>query len=430
MTSLDAQNIDRNHIWHPFDAIDTPENIIIESAEGICLHTIDGRSIIDGIGSWWVNIHGHCHPKLVAALQHQVARLDHVIFSGFSHKPAIDFTAKLLQAFEHKFDKIFYSDNGSTATEVALKMAFQYWYNQGKSRTKVLAFEGAYHGDTFGAMAAGERSKFNEPFFPFLFDVTFVPLPNGENDKIIEDQVKALLETEQYASFIFEPLVLGAAGMKIYQPQVLDKLVQLCAQYGTITIADEVFTGFYRTGKLLASNYLSNSPDIVCLSKAITGGFMPLGATVCKGFIFDAFTNKDVYKTFFHGHSYTGNPLALALANASLDLLLEQNTLSNIQVICTMQCNFAEQLNLHFDFVNAQSLGTILSIEINNTASKGYFSNLKETIYNYFLSRNILLRPLGNILYFLPMYCFDIDQLNLVYSEIENFLITQKKSQN
>lgn len=418
------QDADKAYIWHPFDAIDTPENIAIEQAEGIYLYTPEGRSIIDAIGSWWVNLHGHCHPKLVKALQEQVQNLEHVIFSGFTHKPATDFAQRLMEATQHNYSKIFFSDNGSTATEVALKMAFQYWHNRGLVKTKVLALEGAYHGDTFGAMSAGERSKFNEPFFPFLFEVEFINVIDISNVESFLQDVSQKLSSGQYASFIFEPLVQGAAGMRIYDAKLLDQLLSICKQYEVITIADEVFTGFYRTGKLLASNHLQKNPDIVCLSKGITGGFMPLGATLCKSFIYEAFQSDDVYKTFFHGHSYTGNPLALALANASLELLLEPNTQQQIQALTQQQAGFSLKLSQKHAHIRCATLGTILSIEIVNTVSKGYFSSLKEQIYHYFLERDILLRPLGNVIYFLPMYCFTTSEMALVHDAIDQFLET------
>lgn len=421
MTNSLDKNIDHKHIWHPFDAIDTPENLFITHAQGIYLHTDDGRKIIDAIGSWWVNLHGHCHPTLVAALKEQANQLEHVIFSGFTHQPAIDFTREFLKATQYPYDKIFFSDNGSTATEVAIKMAFQYWYNQGKARTKLLAFEGAYHGDTFGAMAAGDRSSFNKPFFPFLFEVTFIPLPSDETIEMLLSKLETQFATEEFAGFIFEPLIQGAAGMRIYKAKHLERIIQLCQKYQVITIADEVFTGFYRTGKLLATEHMHTAPDIVCLSKGITGGFMPLGATVCKEYIYSAFASTDVYKTFFHGHSYTGNPLALALAYASLKLLLEHNTQIQIQKISTLQANFSAQLLQKHKHIRCNSLGTILSIEI-ISSDQGYFSNLKETIYHHFLSRGILLRPLGNILYFLPMYCFTETEIRSVHASIDSFL--------
>lgn len=413
---------DKSYIWHPFDAISTPENIHIQKAEGIYLYTPEGRKIVDAIGSWWVNLHGHCHPKLVKVLQAQAEQLEHVIFSGFTHSPALEFADKFMEASHQVYSKIFFSDNGSTATEVALKMAFQYWHNKGVPKTKVLALEGAYHGDTFGAMAAGERSKFNEPFFPYLFEVDFISVVDIADKDALLATVAQKLSTGTYASFIFEPLVQGAAGMRMYEASLLDQLLQLCQQHQVITIADEVFTGFYRTGKLLASHHLNNSPDIVCLSKGITGGFMPLGATLCKAFIHEAFISNDVYKTFFHGHSYTGNPLALALATASLELLLESQTQHNIVQITQLQAAFAQQLKSKYAHIKCQTLGTILSLEILDTKSKGYFSELKEEIYHYFLEHNILLRPLGNVIYFLPMYCFTNSEISSIHDAIDSFL--------
>ncbi|MFN8437241.1 MAG: adenosylmethionine--8-amino-7-oxononanoate transaminase [Cytophagales bacterium] len=421
-----ALSTDNQHIWHPFDAIDVPENILVTHAKGIYLYTHTQQKIIDAIGSWWVNIHGHSHPELVEALTSQIKELDHVIFSGFTHLPAVNFTDLLLKTLDKNiYNKVFYSDNGSTSTEVALKMAIQYWHNLNRPRYKILALEGAYHGDTFGAMAAGDRSKFNEPFFPFLFEVDYLPFPNSDNEIQVIELAKNKLYYKEYAAFICEPLVQGAAGMRMYNPSFLQKIWEICNQTSTITIADEVFTGFYRTGKFLASDHVNSlRPDIICLSKAITGGLLPLGATVCKNYIFEAFQSKDVYKTFFHGHSYTGNPLALALAYKSLEILLNQETQNNIEMICMAHNKFCLELNNKYNHIHTRLLGTILAIEIKDK-SVGYFSNLKEEIYNYFLNKNILLRPLGNVIYFLPMYIFSIEQLKYVYLEIENYIISK-----
>jgi len=309
---------DKAHIWHPFTPlIGSGDPLVIQSAKGVYLHTEDGRKIIDAVSSWWVNIHGHANEHIAEALSHQARQLEHVIFAGFTHPPAIQLAENLLKILPENQSKIFFSDNGSTSVEVALKMAFQYWHNQGIKREKVIAFEGGYHGDTFGAMSVGGRSSFFNAFNSFLFDVEFIPFPEkGREEKTIEC-FKRLVNQGDVASFIFEPLLQGSAGMRMYSAEVLDELLSLAQQKEVICIADEVLTGFGRTGKYFANDHLKNKADIFCLSKGLTGGTMALGVTSCTEKIVDAFRSEDPQKTFFHSHSFTANPLACAAANAS-----------------------------------------------------------------------------------------------------------------
>lgn len=414
------EQFDTDHVWHPFDVLHA-NNILIESAAGVYLHTADGRKIIDAVSSWWVNIHGHAQPDIAKAIYDQAQKLEHVIFSGFTHSPAISLAETLLKILPFSFDQIFYSDNGSTSVEVALKLALQYWYNQDKEKTKIVALEGAYHGDTFGAMALGERSVFTRPFQKFLFDVEFLPLHTGSTQDCIE-KFEAIASRGHVAAFIYEPLIQGAAGMVIYDASTLNSLLEIAQKYNILCIADEVMTGFGRTGKLFASEYLALPPDIMCLSKGITGGFMPLGATAINSKVTAQFTSTDKEKRFYHGHSYTANPLSCAAANASMKLLLAEQCQQQIQFITESHAHFLQQIKSHPKIASAKSLGTIISIELKVDGGTSYFSNKRNYFYQFFLDRNILLRPLGNVIYVLPPYIINKSELNKIYGAIAELL--------
>lgn len=415
MSHQQLQALDKAHVWHPFDLIKLEANVLIESGKGAWVYDHAGKAYLDAISSWWVNLHGHAHPELVEVLHKQAALLEHVIFAGFTHKPAIELASKLLPLIGQNHTRAFFSDNGSTAVEVAVKMAFQYWYNLKQQKTKIIAIEGAYHGDTFGAMSVGGKSPFNAPFAPFLFDVNYIPFPESEATVA---KFKALALQNDVAAFIYEPLIQGSAGMRMYTPGTLDQLLSIAKEHQIICIADEVMTGFGRTGKLLASHYCENAPDIICLSKGITGGFMPLGLTTTTEEIHQAFVSEDVYKVFFHGHSYTGNPLACALACKSLELLVSESCQTQIAMI-TMSHQAFIQRNAASKHT-FRTRGTILAIELHTGEQTSYFSNIRDRLYFYFLEKGIILRPLGNIIYILPPYCITEAELKLVYSAIED----------
>lgn len=430
---------DQTYIWHPFTSLVGSEPAIpIVKAEGIYLYTEDGRRIIDAISSWWVNLHGHSHPYIAQAIFEQAQTLEHVIFAGFTHHPATKLAERLLSILPNNQSKVFFSDDGSTACEVAIKMALQYWYNLGiYYRTEIIALQGAYHGDTFGGMSVAERNLFNKPFLEKLFDVHFLPFPacyqvaccagkrNIHQCKTVKQTLQAmesLAQTGKIAAFIYEPLVQGAAGMRMYSPEILDELISIAHKHEIICIADEVMTGFGRTGKLFASDYCTNKPDIMCLSKGITGGVMPLGVTTCTEKIISAFRSKEKDKTFYHGHSYTANPLACAAANASLDLLLQQETMQSIHRITEMHLYFERQIKPNSAVANVRTLGTILAIELKSKEATSYFNTIAKKVYDYFLQKNLLLRPLGNVLYIMPPYCITENELKLIYTHIEEFL--------
>lgn len=412
---------DKAVIWHPYTQMKTAlPHVPIVRGEGACLYGEDGKRYIDAVSSWWVNIHGHANPYISKKVAEQLTKLEHVIFAGFTHPTAVELAERLLAILPSNQKKAFYSDNGSTAIEVAIKMCLQYWHNQDKPRTKMLAFKNAYHGDTFGAMAVSGRSAFTAAFDSLLFEVEFIDLPTADNIKALKSRISYL--RSELACFIFEPLVQGTAGMVMYDAEYLDELLAHCKQEHVLTIADEVFTGFGRTGKLFACDYLSQQPDIMCFSKGLTGGTMALGLTTCTDEIYNAFLSDDKLKTLFHGHSYTANPVACSAALASLDITLDVSTMQNIKRIESLHSSFAEKIKHHPKIKTTRQTGTILAMEWETGSNTSYFSSLRDRLYSYFLNAGIILRPLGNIIYILPPYCITNDELNYIYSKIEQAL--------
>lgn len=422
---------DLQYIWHPYTPMKLAAAPIgIVKGEGTYLIDEAGNRYLDAIASWWTNLHGHAHPHMATQIAKQVATLEHVIFAGFTHPAAVQLAERLLALLPNNQQKVFYSDNGSTAVEVALKMAFQYWHNQGKTKTKIIAFENAYHGDTFGAMSVSGRGAFTQPFSPFLFDVLFIPLPQAEKEAESIAMLEKYVQDDTVAAFIYEPLVQGTAGMQMYSPALLDRLMQLCQNKGILCIADEVMTGFGRTGKLFASHYLQQKPDMVCLSKGLTGGAMAFGVTTATEAIFEHFWTDDRLKTLFHGHSYTANPLACAAGLASLDILLSEQGLPNIERIAQKHQAIIPILQKQPHLQNIRQQGTILAVDVVVEEGNSYFSHIRDTLYQFFINHQILLRPLGNILYILPPYCISNEDLDRIYDAIiavGDYLKTHKK---
>jgi adenosylmethionine-8-amino-7-oxononanoate aminotransferase len=415
-------NRDQHVIWHPYTQMkDAQAPIPIVRGEGVYLFDENGNKLIDAVSSWWVNIHGHANPHIAKKVSAQLNQLEHVIFAGFTHEPAVSLAERLLPLLPGKQEKIFYSDNGSTAVEVALKMCLQYWHNNGfLNKKKVLAFKDAYHGDTFGAMSVSGRSIFTDSFKDMLFDVEFIDLPTKNNISDLKSHISALSST--LACFIFEPLVLGAGGMQMYEAQYLDELLASCAAGDVLTIADEVMTGFGRTGTYFACEQLKNHPDIFCLSKGLTGGTMPMGVTSCNAKIFEAFFSDDRLKTLYHGHSFTANPVACAASLASLDLLLEEKTLANIKRIAARHTKFAQSISGNPKLRTIRQTGTIIALEWETGDHTSYLSTWRDKLYNFFLKKGIILRPLGNIIYILPPYVISDDDLSYIYQTIEQAL--------
>lgn len=412
--------IDQEIIWHPYTQMKTAGlPIAVVSAKDATIQTEDQGEFIDAISSWWVTNHGHGHPYLAKKIYEQILNLEHVIFAGFTHGPAVTLGQRLLKHLPKNQSKFFFTDNGSTAVEVGLKMAIQYFHNQDLKRQKIVALENAYHGDTFGAMAVGGSVFFDGPFGDYLFSVDLIPTPVKGKEQEALATLERIIKEEAPAAFIFEPLVQGAGGMLMYSPEVLDQMIALCKKHDVITVADEVMTGFGRTGKFFASNYLKEQPDILAFSKGLTGGVLPMAITSCSDKIYNAFLSDDKSKTFYHGHSYTGNPVGCAAALASLDLMEQEETWVKIDRIVRQHKQFAAKIADHPGINEVRQQGTILAIEVKTNESSSYFNTIRDQLNQCFMEEKVLLRPLGNIVYILPPFCITEAQLNRVYFVIE-----------
>jgi adenosylmethionine-8-amino-7-oxononanoate aminotransferase len=432
MGEVEAMSIvdkDQQHIWHPFSQEQTaPLPLPVAGASKASLFLEDGREILDLASSWWVNVHGHCHPAIAQALAQQARTLEHVIFNGFTHAPAANLAEALVHALPRPLDRVFYSDNGSTAVEAGLKMAFQGWRNRGeRRRTLFLAFEGAYHGDTFGAMSVGRSSGFYGPFEDVLLKVRFTPFAQTWlNDEGVEEreasalaELDAILERDgqRLAGFIAEPLVQGASGMRMCRPEFLRAVCQRVAAQGIPVILDEVMTGFGRTGTLFALEQAQVVPDIVCLSKGITGGFLPLAATVASTAIYESFLGQDFSTAFAHGHSYTANPLGCAAGLASLALFQSEQTLARIAAIRQANLGWLGELAALPGVTRPRALGSIAAVNLGceGHGEGDYHSSLGPVLKARFLEQGLLVRPLGNVVYLMPPACITPEELALAH---------------
>lgn len=414
------QEKDLQNIWHPYTQMKTFSNpIALVKGKGAHLFDEDGNQYIDAISSWWVNTHGHCHPHIAQKIAEQATTLEHSLFAGFTHKAGVELSEKLLDILPDNQKKIFFSDNGSTAVEIAIKMAIQYFRNLGKPRTRIIALADAFHGETFGTMSVGGESVYNEHFRDFLFKVDRIPVPVPGKEKEALAAMDALLENaDEYCCFIFEPLVLGAAGMLMYSPEVLDALIRKCQAKGVLTIADEVMTGFGRTGQYFAVDHVAHKPDLMCLSKGLTGGFLPMAITSCSQQVFDNFLADDNSKTFFHGHSFTANPLGCAASIASIELLTAQECRQQLDDLEAAHRSFAEQLKAHPKVENVRVTGTILAFDVIGAATNETYGALREQLYAFYMSHRLLLRPLGSTVYVLPPYCIEKADLETIYTTL------------
>jgi adenosylmethionine-8-amino-7-oxononanoate aminotransferase len=418
-------------IWHPFSnaALDPPP-IFVERAEGVWLHTRDGRKIIDAISSWWVNIHGHANPRIAAAIAEQAKRLEHVILAGFTQGAAEELAERLRKWISPELTHLFFSDDGSTAVEVALKMAVQHFSNQGRPEKKeIVALAHGYHGDTAGAMSVSDESPFTEAFGSMRYPVHRVhsaycyrcPVGLKRESCHIEcaGQLESLLAErgERIAAVIVEPLLQGAGGMIVHPVEFLQKVRALCTKHDVLLIADEVLTGFGRTGKMFACDLAGVVPDLMCLSKGITGGFLPMGVTLCTDRVQEAFHSENRMHTFYHGHSYTGNALACAAANASLQIFDEEPVFERIATIARIHGERLARLREMHQVGDARQIGTVGAIEL-GTEDAGYLSAMRPKLYGFFLERGVLLRPLGNVVYVLPPYVISASELQQVYDVI------------
>ena len=423
--TLNLTERDRAVIWHPYTPMKLRPNALgIVRGEGVHLYDEHGKAYIDAVSSWWVNLHGHSHPQIAQAIYQQAQKLAHCMFANLTHEPAVQLAERLLAITPGEMRHVFYSDNGSCATEIAIKMALQAFTNRAQPRRTIVALADGYHGDTFGAMSASGRGLFTEPFDDKLFNVAFIPAPTRERAAESLAALQKILANGDVAALIVEPLVQGAAGMQMHNADALSQLFAAAKAAGAYVIADEVMTGFGRTGTLFACNQLSVAPDMICLSKGLTGGTLPMAVTLCTDAVYDAFYSDDVRHALYHGHSYTANPIACAAALASLDLLLTDECAQARAMIADAHHAFADEMTTHAKIENVRTCGTILAMTIRTSSGSHYLSQERDRIYHYFLNRGVLLRPIGNVLYLIPPYCISAAQLQQIYAHIRDFLQT------
>jgi adenosylmethionine---8-amino-7-oxononanoate aminotransferase len=414
---------DQLYHWHPYTQHKTTGLLpAIVRGEEVLLWDENGKEYIDAIASWWVNPYGHSNKFIADAIYEQLTTLEHVLFGGFTNKPAVLLSEQLMKILPSNQKKIFFSDNGSTAVEVALKAALQFFYNKNEKRTTVIAFEDAFHGDTFGAMASSGITFFTEAFQGSLIDVIRIPVPTEGNENKSKEALQKVIQSNACAAFIFEPLVQGAAGMVMYAPEILDELIAICKENQVFTIADEVMTGFGKTGKTFACDYLTQQPDMMCLSKALTGGTIPMAITTFTKEIFDGFYDDDTNKALFHGHTFTANPTGCAAALASLQLLQSASIQHDIKRIHQSHLGFQTKIKSHPKVKTTRVLGVIFALEIITDSPAEYYGSLRNKLYNFFIENGIILRPVGNIVYILPPYIISQNQLEKVYQVVENAL--------
>lgn len=408
---------DKKYIWHPLTQHKIHPNMLgIVKAKGAILTDEDGNDYIDGIASWYTAMFGHCNPAITTKVAAQMQRLDQVVFSGFTHEPAVRLSEALMAILPQNQAKLFFSDNGSTATEIGIKMALQYFFNKGEQRPVMLAFENGFHGDTFGAMSVSGLSVYNGPFEDFFIQVERVPVPGDDTIEEILRTLETRLKRNDVAGFIYEPLVQGAAAMKMYLPEHLERILQVLKRYGVITIADEVMTGFGKTGKNFASDHVATKPDILCLSKALTAGLLPMAITSCTQKIYDAFYSDEIAKGFFHGHTYTANPLACTAALAALELLQTEETQNNIQRIIRSHQEFNEVVKNHPKIAKTRQCGIIYAMDMSIKMDR--YGDLRDRLFNHFMKHGVFLRPLGNTIYILPPYITTDAQLQKIYRAV------------
>ncbi len=412
-----ARTID-SPVWHPFTQHAVMGEVPrIVRAEGAWLEGDDGCRYLDAISSWWVTTHGHGHPRIKAAIREQVDKLDQVIFAGLTHEPAEAVARGLVRLAPAGIAHVFFSDSGSTAVEVGLKMALGYWRNRGESRTRILALEHAYHGDTAATMSVGARGVFNTAYEPLLFEVGRIPFPSAGEEQATYEVLEASCRGGDIAALIVEPLILGAGGMLMYAAAALAEMARICRRHRVLLIADEVMTGWGRTGTLFACEQAGLAPDIMCVAKGLTGGSLPLAATLATPEIFDAHYSTDRTRTFFHSSSYTANPIACAAARANIEIWETEPVRERVEALCEMQRGWIAKFQGDTRFQDVRQLGTITALDV-VARDAGYLAGVGPLLYDAFMARGVLLRPLGNTIYVMPPYCIDADQLATIYNAI------------
>ncbi|QED38288.1 adenosylmethionine--8-amino-7-oxononanoate transaminase [Antarcticibacterium arcticum] len=412
---------DQKHLWHPLTQHKlSPQMLAIVKAKGAILYDDAGKEYIDGIASWYTAMYGHCNPYITEKVSRQMQELDQVVFSGFTHEPAIRLSEVLMEILPGNQEKIFFSDNGSTATEIGIKMALQYHHNLGSGRNVMLAFEEGFHGDTFGAMSVSGLSVYNGAFEEHFIKVIRIPVPNGNNNLKVLQQLENLISQYKIAGFIYEPLVQGAAAMKMHDAAGLNEILKMCRENEIICVADEVMTGFGKTGKNFASEFMEVQPDIICLSKALTAGLLPMAITSCSQKIYDAFYSDEISKGLFHGHTYSANPLACTAAIAGIELLASEDIQKNIQDVINSHRDFGNKIVTHPRVKNLRQLGVILAFDLDIKMER--YGNLRNRLFTHFMDAGVFLRPLGNTIYILAPFTVNPSELNKIYESIETAL--------
>ncbi|AXT52238.1 adenosylmethionine--8-amino-7-oxononanoate transaminase [Aquimarina sp. BL5] len=408
---------DKKHLWHPLTQHKIhPDALPIVKAEGALLFDDDGKEYIDGIASWYTAMYGHCNPYIIEKVNEQMRNLDQIVFAGFTHEPAIHLSEELIKILPQNQEKIFFSDNGSTANEVGIKMALQYHFNKGEKRNTIIAFNDGFHGDTFGAMSASGLSVYNGPFEDFFIDVQRIATPNKENfDEVIKELLR-IISTYDVAAFIYEPLVQGANAMHMFEAVYLNEILQICVTNNIITIADEVMTGFGKTGKNFASEYMETKPDIISMSKALTAGFVPMAVTSCTQEIYNAFLDDSIGKAFFHAHTYSANPIACSVAIAGIELLGSEEIQKNIKTIIKSHTDFDAKIKNHPKIKTTRQKGVIYALDLDIEMDR--YGKKRYEIFDHFMQHGVCLRPLGKTIYILPPYVITKDQLNKIYDTI------------
>ncbi len=412
---------DKRHLWHPLTQHKIhPDALPIVRAEGALLFDDQGKEYIDGIASWYTAMYGHCNPYIIEKVNKQMRTLDQIVFAGFTHEPAIHLSEELIKILPDNQEKIFFSDNGSTANEVGIKMALQYHFNKGEKRNTIIAFNDGFHGDTFGAMSASGLSVYNGPFEDFFIDVQRIPTPNEENFENVIEELLEIITIYDVAAFIYEPLVQGANAMHMFEARYLNEILQICAANNIITIADEVMTGFGKTGKNFASEYIETKPDIISLSKALTAGFVPMAVTSCTQEIYNAFLDDSVGKAFFHAHTYSANPIACSVAIAGIELLSSVEIQQKIDRIIKSHQSFDTKIKSHAKVKTTRQKGVIYALDLHVEMDR--YGKKRFEIFDHFMQKGVCLRPLGKTIYILPPYVITQDQLDTIYRAIVDLL--------
>ncbi|MAP53620.1 adenosylmethionine--8-amino-7-oxononanoate transaminase [Altibacter sp.] len=418
---MSLQQRDKKHIWHPLTQHQTAAPpIAIVKAKGALLWDEDGKEYIDGIASWYTAMYGHCNDHIITSVSKQLKELDQVVFTGFTHEPAVQLSERLMAILPPNQQKLFFNDNGSTAVEAGIKMALQYHYNKGAKRDTLIAFEEGFHGDTFGAMSVSGLSVYNGPFEEFFLKVVRIATPTTEQPDALLAQLEEILENNNCAAFVYEPLVQGAAGMKFHNAMGLEQLLKRCKHHDVLCIADEVMTGFGKTGRNFASEYLDTPPDIMCLSKALTAGVAAMSVTTCTQQVFDAFLGETISKGFFHAHTYSANPLACSAAIAGLELLTSNAIQDDGERIYQKHCAFAKRIKKHPKVASVRTMGLIFALDLALETDR--YGAVRDLLFAHFMERGVFLRPLGNTIYILPPFVTTDQQLEQIYGAVESCL--------